>query len=84
MSAYSSVDYLVEIVDSRGEIVQQVTLSSSSCSGGVCSMSFPTSGQYCTVSVRANSTFRVFATSTSALRELLESTTHNSVNTIHL
>ena len=50
------IEYIVELVDNTGEVVEQRVITSDSCSNGTCSILIPPSGT-CLVRVQATSPF---------------------------
>ena len=50
------IEYIVELVDNTGEVVEQRVVTSDSCSNDTCSILIPPNGN-CRVSVRATSPF---------------------------
>ena len=50
------IEYIVELVDNTGELVEQRVVTSDSCSNGTCSILIPPSGT-CLVRVQATSPF---------------------------
>ena len=50
------IEYIVELVDNTGEVVEQRVVTSDSCSNGTCSILIPPSGT-CLVRVQATSPF---------------------------
>ena len=52
--AVGDIEYMVELVDNTGEVVEQRVVTSDSCSNGTCSILIPLSGT-CLVKVQATS-----------------------------
>ncbi len=53
----TTISYTIVVLDNSGQVVKEEMVMSANCSAGFCSITFPTSDQYCGVMVRANNVF---------------------------